>query len=54
MNEIIKELKANTSLTSRFFILNFRLASLYYTLGLRGKIFIINIILFKIQIKIFI
>lgn len=48
MNNIIKELKVNTSLTAKFFILNFRLASLYYTAGLKGKIFIINIILLKI------
>ena len=48
MLELIKkELILNPSLTSKFFIVNFRLASLFYTSGRIKKIFIINVIILK-------
>lgn len=49
MLELIKkELILNPSLTSKFFIVNFRLASLFYTSGRIKKIFIINVIILKL------
>ncbi|WP_297476560.1 hypothetical protein [uncultured Photobacterium sp.] len=48
MLELIKkELILNSGLTSKFFIVNFRLASLYYTCGIIKKIFILNVIILK-------
>ena len=49
MLELIKkELALNPGLTSKFFIVNFRLASLFYTPGIMKKIFIINVIILKL------
>lgn len=49
MFELIKkELALNPGLTSKLFIVNFRLASLFYTPGIINKIFIINVIALKL------
>ncbi|WP_394166446.1 serine O-acetyltransferase [Photobacterium piscicola] len=49
MLELIKkELILNSSLTSKFFIVNFRLASLFYRGGIINKVFIINVIVLKL------
>lgn len=47
LKTIKAELKLNSSITAKLFILNFRLASLVYTKGGLCKVFLINIILLK-------
>ncbi|OBU17231.1 hypothetical protein AYY19_10990 [Photobacterium aquimaris] len=39
--------KNNSPLAAKFFMLNFHFASRYYTDGLRGKLFVINLIILK-------
>ncbi|WP_417883268.1 serine O-acetyltransferase [Vibrio rumoiensis] len=48
LNTIKKELAINPGLTSKLFIINFRLASLFYKKGLTTKIFIFNIFFLKL------
>ncbi len=47
LKTIKKEVALNPGLTSKLFIINFRLASLFYKKGLLKKIFIINVFILK-------
>ncbi|PSU26845.1 serine acetyltransferase [Photobacterium phosphoreum] len=43
-----KKVVNNNPLIAKIFLLNFNLASRYYTNGLRGKIFVINVMILKV------
>lgn len=45
---INKELALNPGLTAKLFIINFRLASLFYNKGFLKKIFVINVLFLKL------
>ncbi len=48
LNKIKSELAINSGFTTKLFILNYRLASLFYSKGLVGKIFVVNIFILKL------
>lgn len=45
---INKELALNPGLTAKLFIINFRLASLFYRKGIFKKVFVVNVIFLKL------
>ena len=45
---IRNELSINSSLTAKLFIINFRLASLFYSSSLINKVFIVNVLFLKL------